>query len=289
MQQHFPTAAIIAEPAEVYRDKRRVYLTSHQLIDCAACPLRYRQKAIGLITEGAQEYYAIGAATHTLTLEGPEAFRAQYCVGGPINPKTERPYGADTKAFAQWAREQGKPALSDEQFSLVSCLAAAVRSHDVARELLRQGIPEGVARAEWQGVACQIRIDWFSPIDGIADLKTCENLDSFAPTICQPAAQYPADAMQYRAELSPTADIAKYCYREQMAFYRSIYRAATGYTVPVYLIAVEKREPYRCGVWQLSEVELDKAEARNVAAIERYKEYKAANSWPTGFEELRML
>ena len=38
---------------------------------------------------------------------------------------------------------------------------------------------EGVVRAEYRGVPCQIRMDWFSPKHGIVDLKTCDSLKWF--------------------------------------------------------------------------------------------------------------
>lgn len=38
----FPLAPFIAEPMDAYRAKRSDYLTSHQLIDYAKCPLCVR-------------------------------------------------------------------------------------------------------------------------------------------------------------------------------------------------------------------------------------------------------
>lgn len=37
-----------------------------------------------------------------------------------------------------------------------------------------------------------------------------------------------------------------------MAFYRAVLREATGETVPIHLVAVEKNEPFSTGVWELS-------------------------------------
>ena len=55
------------------------------------------------------------------------------------------------------------------------------------------------------------------------------------------------------------------------------------------LIAVEKKEPFRCGVWLLDASALAYAQKENEAAIERLKACQAANSWPTGYEERRVF
>src|SRR5947208_1240811 len=109
----------IREPNAVYHAKSRQYMTSHQLRDFAYCPLYHKQKRSGLIADEIDDALRIGAATHTLTLEGREAFEREYIVGGPINPKTEKCYGRDTKAYAEWEAQQTKGCLSDEEYALV--------------------------------------------------------------------------------------------------------------------------------------------------------------------------
>ena len=84
-------------------------------------------------------------------------------------------------------------------------------------------------RAEYCGTRCQIRIDWTHPHRGIVDLKTCDELDWFE-----------ADARRYR-------------YMTQFAFYQAVLAKVISQFVPVHVVAVEKREPFRCGVWRLSD------------------------------------
>jgi hypothetical protein len=55
-------------------------------------------------------------------------------------------------------------------------MADGVRANGLAVDLLSEGVPEGVVRAEYCGVPCQSRMDWFDPHRGIADLKTCDDL-----------------------------------------------------------------------------------------------------------------
>jgi hypothetical protein len=120
-----------------------------------------------------------GRAAHTLILEGRERYAAEYAVGGPINPATGKRYGSNTKAFAEWAAAQGKPVLTDEKALLIESMADGVVAHDIAMSLMAKGVAEGVVRAEYCGLACQARMDWFNPDRGIVDLKTCDDLTYF--------------------------------------------------------------------------------------------------------------
>ena len=97
------------EPAEQYHAQVSEYLSSHQLLDFVKCPLLYRRKALGLIEDKDSPAYLLGRAAHVRILEGREWVEAAFALGGPTNPKTGKPYGAKTKAFAAWAQAQGKP------------------------------------------------------------------------------------------------------------------------------------------------------------------------------------
>lgn len=263
----FDLSPFIREPGDVYRARRDEYLTSHQLLDFAACPLLYKKKQAGLVSEPRREAYLVGAAAHCLTLEGRAEFESHFQVGGPINPKTDRPYGRETKAYADWEREQAKACLSDEQFALVCSVTSAVQGHAIAAELLRHGCAEGVLRGDFPelGLKAQARFDWFSPTDGIIDLKTCEDLDRFEE------------------------DAKRFGYACQMAFYRTLYYLLTKRLPPVRLIAVEKREPYRVGVWRISDTALNGAEQVNAFAIRELKRSRQSNVWPTGYESERTI
>ena len=70
--------------------------------------------------------YLLGRALDTLVLEGRQQFDDQFAVGGPINPKTGQPYGANTKAFAEWAAACGKQVLTETQHALIENMAAGV-------------------------------------------------------------------------------------------------------------------------------------------------------------------
>jgi hypothetical protein len=160
---------------------------------------------------------------------------------------------------------QGKPVLTEEQLALLTRMAEGVTAHAGACELLSQGIAEGVVRAEYCGLPSQIRMDWFNPNAGIVDLKTCDDLTWFE------------------------ADAKRYGYLYQLAFYRAVLAQVIGSALPVHLIAIEKKEPYRCGVWLIDPQALSYAQTQNEQAITRLKECQASGSWPTGYEERRVF
>jgi hypothetical protein len=100
---------------------------------------------------------------------------------------------------------------------------------------------------------------------GIVDLKTCDNLDWLE------------------------MDAKSYGYAHQFAFYRSVLAAVTGVVAPVFIIAVEKREPFRTGVWILGQNVLAIAQKENEAALSRLAKCREADSWPTGYEDIRIF
>ena len=57
----------------------------------------------------------------------------------------------------------------------------------------------------------------------------------------------------------------------------------------MYIIAVEKKAPYRVGVWKLAAEALDDAKADNERALSLLRECRCQNVWPTGYEEMRVL
>ncbi|HUU99195.1 MAG TPA: PD-(D/E)XK nuclease-like domain-containing protein, partial [Phycisphaerae bacterium] len=62
-----------------------------------------------------------------------------------------------------------------------------------------------------------------------------------------------------------------------------------GKDVPAWIIAVEKKEPFRCGVWRVSDDTLAIARSENEAAIRRLIDCRQKDRWPTGFEAIRVL
>jgi len=254
------------EPAEEYHGKADRFLTSHRLRDFMKCPWLHRKKALGLVQDRESAAYLVGRAAHVRILEGREAYEGAFALGGPINPKTQKPFGANTKAFSDWAAVQGKLVLAHEQVELVEQMVAGVNMNEPASDLLCSGQAEGVVRTEYCGVPCQIRLDWLHPHRGIVDLKTCDDLTWFE------------------------ADARRFGYHQQMAFYRAVLaEVLNGLLVPVHILAVEKKEPFRCGVWRVSDDTLAIAQRENEAAIRRLVTCRQQDRCPTGYEEVRLL
>lgn len=271
---------LIDIPADEYHaaTKRNEYTTSHRLNLYRRCPKLYKKTIDGEIVEGDTATFLLGRATHTLILEGAEAFKAEYMVSdGPSNPKTGKPYGKTALAYINWAAVQEKPVISSEDFGLIETMGEAVRAHEVAAELLSDGVAEATVRVSWNGEPVQARIDWLDTDRGIiCDLKTCDDLDKF----------------RY--------NIRDFGYVTQMAFYAHALELA-GYAGPrlkAYLIAVEKREPYRVGVFEISAPTLDdgnfaspgaKYGAGNDFLINALKNSRQTDFWPTLFEGVQLI
>jgi hypothetical protein len=254
------------EPAEEYHAKASEHLSSHQLIDFMRCPWLHFKKRSGLIERRESPAFLLGRAAHARVLEGRDAYEAQFALGGPVNPRTGRAYGSNTKAFADWARQQGKPVLSVSQVEAVENIAAGVAMNDEAVELILYGQAEGVVRADYCGASCQVRLDWLHPHRGIVDLKTCDDLTYFV------------------------ADARRYQYHHQLAFYRAVLaQKLDGLLAAVHIVAVEKKEPFRCGVWRVDEQCLASAQAEVEAAIRRWQACSESGQWPTGYEHIRVL
>jgi hypothetical protein len=253
------------EPAIIYHSQRDKYLSSHQLIHFMRCPYLWYKQSQGLIPDSQSTEFLIGQASHTRILEGRSVYESQFVWDSPVNPTTGQPYHPSTKKYADWKKAQHRIVLTRTQAGDIEDLARGVALNENAVELLSDGVAEGVLRAEYGGVRCQIRLDWYNPKYGFVDLKTCKDLDYF----------------EY--------DAKKYNYHHQFAFYQAVIHALTGQYLPVHVIAVEKKEPYRCGVWWVSPETLTAARAENEAAIGRWKQCLKDDCFPTGFETVRTL
>ena len=260
----FRTDFLRIEPMDVYHATKGV-ISSHRLATFRRCPLQYHQKETGIIGDVDSTAYLLGRGAHTLIVEGHEIFERQYAVGGPVNPNTGKVYGAGTKAYKEWADVIGKPALTDDQYALLINMREGVQRNEDAVTLLAAGVAEGVTRHVYGGLMAQARLDLLNPYYGIVDLKTCDDLTWFEQ------------------------DARRFEYIHQMAFYRAMVWLAIDWPAPVHLIAVEKKPPFRCGVWRIGTDALGLAQKENEAAIGRLKECIKQNIWPTGYEAVRVM
>jgi hypothetical protein len=133
-----------------------------------------------------------------------------------------------------------------------------------------------VLRCGFDGVPVQSRLDWFTEIGEtpvIVDLKTCNDLDSF----------------EY--------DAKKFLYGVQFAFYQQIllraifdeYDVDNAVPAKVYAIAVEKKEPFRCGVFEVSDSTLGLFTEKVFSAIGLLQQCQSNGNYPTLYEDIRTL
>jgi len=261
-------------PSEEYHQAAREgkCLSSHLLGDFRKSPLLYNKKMNGEIEPTESAALAVGRAVHVLILEGRGRFDEEFQVSdGPINPKTGEPFGRLTKAYKEWATAQTKEVVSGSDFAFMSKLRESVWAHPVARELLDDGIAEQTVRTRYCGEPCQIRMDWFrADYEGrpaIVDLKTASDLTYFE------------------------GDARRFGYPAQLSFYREVLEAASDGEIVAdcFLVAIEKIEPFRCGVWKLTDGILESCALANERAIAELRECRRTNTWPTRTEDLRIL
>lgn len=256
------------EPADDYHARSRSgeFLSSHLMDDFRRSPILYKKKISGEIEPEDSTAFLFGRAAHSLILEGLSAFDKEFMVSdGPVNEKTGKVFGKTSAVYQEWLEEQDRDVISLNMWQDIFKLNDAVDDNKEAKKLLKNGFAEAVVRAKLFDVPCQIRMDWFNPEEGLVDLKTCAELRWFE------------------------ADARRFGYIRQLAFYRMVIRAAAGITVPVHIIAVEKVEPYACGVWYLTEEVLDAAELQIESILKKYKNCIENNLWPTGYEMIRIL
>lgn len=250
------------------------FLTAHKLKTFDESPLKFRWSQEGLLPRRDSKDFIFGRACHVLTLEGPKAFDERYRVGdGPINPKTEKPYGRDSQKFADWLQEvtaDGHEIVSELEYEKLLNIEQAVWTNEPAVAILDDEAAEKelVVRAKLLGVECQSRIDWIDHRNRlIIDLKTTAELGKPPES----GLRNPCDFLRRDCEI--------YGYHRQLAFYRMMARQISGCDYRVAIIAVEKEAPFEVGVFEYSTDTLAFYESLVAASIVEYRK-----ALETGFE-----
>ena len=193
-----------------------------------------------------------GTAFHYRVLHGEAAFLAHYAVGGPVNERTGREYGAETKAAAEWLTAQNKRAhCCSDDYGAITEMAQHVRlpaplEVEVKVEAMLAGVPvEG-------------RIDGLYP-DGIFDVKTIDDLDAFDD--------------RYALRMGYVHQAYLYC----VLAHKTIFR----------WIVCEKSPPYRCGVWETTGAALGVVDEEIQNWLAEYKQCSESDTWPSRYAEAR--
>jgi hypothetical protein len=262
------TACVMQEDEKLYHRRSGEFMSSHQLKEFRKCPAFFIRQRMGMVPREDKPSFLVGRAAHCLIIEGRAEYDRRYMTGGPINAKTGKPYGVDSKAHAEWAAQQDREVLTSDQAALVERMAGAAAAHGVASRWFSGGVGEGVVRRTFGGGPCQIRIDCLHQNYGLVDLKTTADIDWFE------------------------SDARKFGYLHQLAFYRDVLADAAGTKpddIPCRIVAVEKAEPFRCGVWLVAPATLEDCSLQNAAALEDFARCEASGVWPTRYEEERVF
>lgn len=266
---HFPwdldTKTSIVEVSEAEYDAgRNKFMGAHLLDVFADSPRLCQWKMAGLLPTSDSPALAFGRAAHKLILEGEEAFRKSYEVAdGPINERTGAPFGTDTKAYMTWYKEvraTGREIISQAQYDQLGLMLDSLSECPKAARYLDSGKPEVAIRGNLYGVQSQSRLDWWKEDENtLLDLKTCDNIDSFSK------------------------DLFFRGYDRQMAFYRKMLQGTGVGSIKVKILAMEKKEPYRVGIFSLGAATLDLAEATIMKRLGQFRHVQqtyGSDPWP---------
>lgn len=255
-------------PEKMYHAESRAgrIMSSSMLREFRICPAHYRAMTSGAADKADVDALRFGRAVHKLVLEGEAGFRGAFAVGGPVNKSTGRSYGAGTRIFGQWLAESGldkRSVVTGAEYDGMRRMRDAVWSHPEISRLFADGWPERSAHAVLEGVPCQIRLDWLRPDCIAVDLKTVDDISRFE------------------------RDARRFGYLHQFAFYREAAKAAGGGELEMLAAVVEKKPPYRAGVWRFPAEALAPYAEQDRQALRAYSRCRVENRWPTGYEKPR--
>jgi hypothetical protein len=248
---------IFGEPASKYNELRSEYLSASDYVTYARDPALYRYQAARPRED--KPCYRFGRACHSLILEGVTPRT------GPINEKTGREYGDTTTAWAKATEESGCDLVTREELEVMRAMRDSVRSHPVAGDILGAGSAEVVVRSLILDIPCQCRMDWLGGNGTeLADLKTCNDLDQF---------EYDARRLKYATKLT---------------FHSMVAQKAVDLDA-LRFIAVEKKPPYRCGVWTLFPALVDELSTQIYQVLSSYMSSKVLGIYASAYEDERII
>lgn len=212
-----------------------------------------------------------GTLCHSLILE-PETFDKRYQVGGPINPKTGKAFGTDTKAWEAFEAglPPGQTIISAEDHERAKRVRDAVLEHPKVRRLL-EGAEHEVSyfwTDQESGVDCKARPDAISRLGIFADLKITQDVRAF---VWQKA-------------------IHERGHHFQAAFYLDGHRQVQGgKAVPWVWICAEPEEPFGVKVYEIAPRLLRQGLVEVGRALALYKTCSESNEWPGYSEDIEVI
>lgn len=211
-------------PESVYHDSPNFGQSTLKLA-CKSLRL-VKDKLDGIYQPAQSPAMSLGSIIHKMVLQ-PDTI--QVSDTGPMNERTGKPYGRDTKAFAEWQ------SLNPETVVIEPWVRTMLDRMPVEiGDIFTEGRPEvSVFREDTKtGLPIKARIDSLGGIATITDLKTCNDCDGNALD----------------------REIWRHLYWFQAAFYRRIMLQETGETHRFQFVFCEKKPPFR---WRMVRMSAD--------------------------------
>lgn len=258
----------IVETYESYCHRARKRITPRDFVTFLRCPLEFKLQKEGLMPRTRSNMSAIrrGVMLHALDLQ--DRFDAEFAIGGPINEKTGKPFGVDTKAYSLWLAEQNKMfALDLDTHAKVIDMAGQVKER-VSAWVDGPGVSKDVT---FENGKCVSRVDGVCPHSSgegfvMLNVAVTDDLDGF----------------EWEARR------AKQHYRT--AFATKCLGTPPGvYMGTACLVVVETRQPHRVGIWNLEGRQLFDMVAAVDETLYEIQICTEKDNWPTGYEEPRTL
>lgn len=216
------------------------------------------------------EGQSTGRAFNDFVSLTPEEFAAKYVVAeGPVNPKTGKPYGTDTKAYLEWFNAQTRTPVTPAQFNMFGLMAAAYAGHAFVKSLKHMKCLNNVVL----GARFKDSVDLLFKVDKLyvgddtviaVDIKTTDDLCGFVNA-----------AVRHK-------------YTAQQALLMIILQAAGVTDGQVRIAAVEKGPMPRCGIFETTEV-LGTHKHAVEAALADYAQSLTTGVFSTGFEAQALI
>lgn len=172
----------------------------------------------------------------------------------------KKPWHNGATVCKEWnaARQDGKPIISQEDYSAVLQMREAVLSHPAAALALKTGAGKTLFCEDADtGLQLKARPDWLSG-NVILDLKSC------------------VDASQDGFSRA----VAAFGYHIQAAFYLDVCATLGLGKEHFFFIACEKEPPYATAVWELEPEDIAIGRSTYRRLLNRYLECVVADQWP---------
>jgi hypothetical protein len=242
-------------PAEDYHAHPAIGSTTAKL---ALTSMRLlRDRLDGIAENPDKPCYQVGRLAHMMALE-PERFAACIVDQGPINERYGKPYGRDTKAFAEWQEANPDKVVVEPALRLM-----IARMPQGIKSLIASGFCEQSIFAESCGVAMKCRPDLAAGANDY-DLKTIESFgrpdaDGSFPAIIKA--------------------IHRHDYPFSAGWYRQVQAADGQGWRPFHWIFAEKQPPHRWIIVRATDALLSYADEQAEKVLTRIADAQNSGNW----------